>query len=200
MEHKKKYAATAILSILAAVAITAAVVGVESNAPQYTLEERGIRFDNWISVEVIHDDGSREETIYAKNLVTNEGLNWIRDALSGLEGDITDTNRRNWSVIELSTSVAAPAGGDTACVDVITGNGLDIQQATTIYNQPGNGNYTASATFSVTGGTTHVQKVCLSNNTATASSDLMASALITNTTVQSGDTLIINYSVAATTS
>jgi hypothetical protein len=158
-------------------------------------------FRNLVSVELIRADGFREPTQYAWNTVTEEGLNWTRDVISGLYLTGTNVNRTNygnWSFIELSISGTTPAVTDSVCPSVVTGNGLGIAQATTIVRQ-NRGNYTVSVTFSPTGTQTGITKVCLSNNSASASTDLMASALLAvNTSVVSGDTLIVNYSVAVT--
>ena len=153
-------------------------------------------FNNWISVEVIHADGSREPTQYVHNKVTELGLNYTRDVISGLGVPPINGSLNNWTAIELSTDGTAPAATDRSCPSAVTGSGLDIARATTIIKQ-NTGNFTASKTFSVTGTQAGIQKVCLSNNTASAGYGLMASALISSTNVANGDTLIVNYSVAA---
>jgi hypothetical protein len=167
-------------------------------------------FHNLVSVEVKHPSctvdpnntlcGQPGKTAYAWNTVTALGKNNTRDILGGF-APYNDTTtvagmRFNWTVIQLSTDGGAPALTDLTCPTAVTGNGLDIAVAGTIVKQL-TGNFTVSKTFSVTGTQAGIQKVCIHNSTLTGG-PLMASALISSTNVQSGDTLTVNYSVAVT--
>src|SRR3989344_4679150 len=79
-----------------------------------TVVEKGLFFDNWLTVQVCHADGTCEAPIKAKNKVTLEGLNWTRDVLGGLTGcpgqAVNGTCYVNWTYIELSTNTTTPTG------------------------------------------------------------------------------------------
>lgn len=159
----------------------------------------GVSFHNPITIELKHpscadapdnpkcDQPSEVQTVH--NLVTDLGLNNIRDQISDLNGAPTAA----WDYIQLSTNTTT-SSTDITCEDNVTGNGLDIAQGTAV--AAGTGNYTLTKTFSVSGTQNSITKVCLHNSSAVGAF-LMAEAVITSTSVISGDTLIINYSVAA---
>jgi hypothetical protein len=133
------------------------------------------------------------------NVVTREGTNWTRDVVSGLgapQGAFNRSNYNNWTFLELSAATSV-GFGNASCVDVITGNGLDIKQATTIY-RTNEGNFSMNASWTKTGGaTTTVRQVCVSNNSASASSDLMAAALLSSAVnLETSDQLTVSYAIA----
>jgi len=135
------------------------------------------------------------------NVVTREGVNWSRDVISGLYRpaaglDANSTVYGNWTKLELSSATSV-GFGNASCAGVVTGNGLDIKQATTIY-RTNEGNFSMNATWTKTGGTTDtIRVVCVSNNTASASSDLMAVALLTSAVnLETSDQLTVSYAIA----
>lgn len=143
-------------------------------------------------LQVCHADGTCEEPSCAINKVTEGGLNWTRDALSGL-GNFAATN--NWTFIELSTNTSTPLESESACPDVVTYKGLNISIADNVVRGVA-GNFTINKTWAVTGTQTGIIKLCISNSSASGSSDLKASVLVDSTNVISGDTLIGSYSLA----
>ena len=139
------------------------------------------------------------DTQTTHNVVTREGVNWSRDVISGLHGCSTGVNVScyvNWTVLELSGD-ASVGFGNASCTGALTGNGLDIKQATTIY-RTNEGNFSMNASWTKTGGATQtVRRICVTNNTATASTDLMAVALLTSeVNLGTSDQLTISYAIA----
>ena len=157
-------------------------------------------FLNQIEVTYCSAETGECTTQTTHNVVTREGVNWSRDVISGLgnEGGVfaNGTIYRNWTVLELSGD-ASVGYGNASCTGAITGNALDIKQATTLY-RTNEGNFTMNATWTKSGGATQtVRRVCVTNNTATASSDLMAVALLTSAVnLETSDQLTVSYSIA----
>ena len=156
-------------------------------------------FLNTVTVEHCSAKTGKCDSQTVHNVVTREGVNWTRDVISGIESprkNETALNYGNWTFLELSAATSS-GFGNASCADAITGNGLDIKQATTIY-RTNEGNFSMNATWTKTGGvTTTVRRVCVSNNTASASSDLMAAAqLVSAVNLETSDQLTISYSIA----
>lgn len=159
---------------------------------------------NLVTMEVKHPDcathpenpkcGMPPESQGTWNTVTVTGDNWTRDALSGTLNNAGTAN--NWTVLELSTN-STTSTTDYACGSPITTNALGIGRGNvTVLSGAQYGNYTVSATWYPSGTQAAIVKVCMSNQTTSASSWLMAEATFSSTNVNSGDTLIVNYSVA----
>src|SRR3990167_5197263 len=156
-------------------------------------------FLNEITVEHCSAKTGECEIQSTHNVVTREGVNWTRDVISGLHGCSTGVNVScyvNWTVLELSGD-ASVGYGNASCTGAITGNALDIKQATTIY-RTNEGNFSMNASWTKTGGATQtVRRICVTNNTATASTDLMAVALLTSeVNLGTSDQLTISYAIA----
>lgn len=160
-----------------------------------------VGFVNEVVVEHCSAKTGKCEQQVTHNVVTEEGVNWTRDVISGFSSvnqneSVTTINYGNWTVLELSSATSVGFSNST-CADVVTGNGLGIQQATTIYRTTV-GNFTMNATWTKTGGATQtVRVVCVSNNTASASVDLMAAALLSSAVnMETSDQLTVSYRIA----
>src|SRR3989344_5322262 len=199
----KKHIIFLIISIAIFTAGFMAAFVIESPTAAVTANKEGQTIYGFLNeITVTHCSAKTgicdEQTTH--NVVTREGVNWSRDVISGLSGSsgvgANSTNYVNWTVLELSSATSV-GFGNASCADVVSGNGLGIKQATTIY-RTNEGNFSMNATWTKTGGTTDtIRVVCVSNNTASASSDLMAVALLTSAVnLETSDQLTVSYAIA----
>lgn len=146
---------------------------------------------NYGNYVLVYKNG--ELVSWAKNTVTNIGLNHTRDALMGRLADSTVTNV---SVLQLSTDAGAPSATDTTCASAITGNGLDAALGTATEQTSHHGNYSLNVTWTATGTQANVKKVCLHNSTVTGKNITFAtSALSSTVNMENTDTLTVYYYV-----
>ena len=191
------FASVFVLGFTAAFLIETPTAAVPANSEGHTI----YGFLN--EIKVVHCSAKTGECTeqITHNVVTREGVNWTRDVVSGLSGSGTgvfanSTVYRNWTVLELSSDASVGFGNASCTGNIDNTNQLGIQQSNNIYRR-NEGNFTMNYTWTATGGSTTVRRVCVSNSTAPASNDLMAVALLSSAvTIEMSDQLTISYSIA----
>src|SRR3989344_4540619 len=191
------FASVFVLGFTAAFLIETPTAAVPANSEGHTI----YGFLN--EIKVVHCSAKTGECTeqITHNVVTREGVNWTRDVVSGISGSGTgvfanSTVYINWTVLELSSD-ASVGFGNASCTGAITGTGLDLAQSNNIY-RTNEGNFTMNFTWTKTSGsTTTVRRVCVSNNTASAATDLMAVGLLTSAVnLETSDQLTVSYAIA----
>lgn len=196
IKNRRTYAiATGLLAVTIVVAafvaslfVGGAQSGYQATGEQVTVEEP-ISFEN-----IVHVYKNGEFVAWAKNKVTNIGLNHSRDAMMGQLNQTVV----NISVIQLSTNGDAPDGTETACPSAVVDNALDAGLGTIAFAGAAavaDGNYSINKTWNPTGSQADIQKVCLHNSTLPTNITFSTALLSSAVNVENGDELSVYYYV-----
>lgn len=192
MKNKNKQ-----LTLLAVCAITAMTLFAFSLSPAIKSVTQGNSIGMSGGYIITHCEAlSGECTSYeSDNTLTETALNHTINILIGSingSGDSGNVVNMNWTYLELSTDGTAPDWTDSACASPVTTNGMEIAMGNTTMVTGATGNFTINHTWTATGTVAGIQKVCVSNETASAGY-LMASGTFTSVSVEADDTLNILY-------
>lgn len=153
------------------------------NSPQ-----EGVQYHSSVCILVKNPDGSiKQDNGCSPNLVTNAGLNLIKDKLMGMSSAAVNYI----ALCNASAGCAAPAAGDTALTNEYAAGGLSRSQGTN--TSIGTGNFSISYEFTATADNLLTNKSGLFN--ASSSGTLFASNTFTLATLQTNDRLNITWYV-----
>lgn len=192
IKFKRTYTIAAVLfaaSILTASSVSS-LIGRSAGALQQAEGAAGYDAAGYENVVYVYKNG--ELVAWAKNKVTDIGLNHTRDILMGRVGTGVSANV---SILQLSTNTDAPLSTNTSCPNPITGNGLDVAAGTINIATGGiHGNYSVNKTWSATGSQAGIAKVCLHNSSTATGNITFATALLSSAVnVENGDELSVFY-------
>lgn len=157
-----------------------------------TYNPGAVHYKGHVQVSVLRaDTGIRTIVADKDNLITNGGVNFIRDKLTGV--DANNTNR-TWA-ISLSSSGVTPLTTWTQIDSELTTNGF-ARNSTGYYQTNGTGAYNISATWTATGTQNNIELTGLQwNNASNSNGNLFAALQFTNQSLLVNDILQINWSI-----
>jgi len=143
-----------------------------------------------VYIEVVGVDGTVKQTAAGHNRGTRILENHTRDGMGDLNATGSSFPLKS---IQFSTDSALPTINVNTCPSGVTGLGLDPVNVTT-RTKYDEGNLTLYHSFSCTGTTNNLQKICVSNHTNM--NYIFATTLFTPVVnCGNGDTLNINWSI-----
>lgn len=152
----------------------------------------GIMYNSNVCTSVLRaSDGTQESLGCSHNLVTDAGLNAVRDIL----GQGTQFGAFDYiGLCNATAACAAPAAGDTTLENEFGSAGLSRAQGT--YGTLGTGNWSIYKTFTATADSLETNKTGIFNQSSGGT--LLAENTFTLVTLQTNDQLTVNWTIYVT--
>ena len=144
----------------------------------------------YMSGIVTHNGESRHVSYFTKNLLTNNGRDWMHAQVY----TNTSAGTRGGGYVAITTDTAAAAAGDTALAQELTGGGMSRADATTKTHSNGTNSSTIEHTFTASATYTNVHKSA-TFNAATGVTLGHEAVFSADATLVSGDTLKVTWTM-----
>lgn len=167
----------------------------------------GLVIDNLVDIHEKDDDDVSQHVQYVgmvqvykngilidrqENLLVDQGKNFTMEVMSGIDqtGAVPGTDYAKYISL---TDAYNESSSDTVLSGEITTGGLERATGTCAANQVGN--WSCVNTFSVTASFTGVNGTGLNWNSSQSATTLVAESVFTDTNLESGDSLKINWTI-----